>query len=148
MEINTTLFRKEPRFDTRLCKVEKILELSGSDFVHLKENLLDEYEFLTRYRDLMRLDQDDIAHCLMVLGDGYEDAILIEAEGASYARYAAFLPLVRMAVEAQGLEVIDDGSITHSWKISFLLRFVPSIAPEENVAQLIQIGRASCRERV
>ena len=101
MELNTTLFRKEPRFDTRLCKVEKILELSGSDFVHLKENLLDEYEFLTRYRDLMRLDQDDIAHCLMVLGDGYEDAILIEAEGASYARYAAFLPLVRAAVEAQ-----------------------------------------------
>ena len=42
MELNTTLFRKEPRFDTRLCKVEKILELSGSDFVHLKENLLDE----------------------------------------------------------------------------------------------------------
>ena len=81
--------------------MEKILELSGSDFVHLKENLLDEYEFLTRYRDLMRLDQDDIAHCLMVLGDGYEDAILIEAEGASYARYAAFLPLVRAAVEAQ-----------------------------------------------
>ena len=34
MELNTTLFRKEPRFDTRLCKVEKILELSGSDFVH------------------------------------------------------------------------------------------------------------------
>ena len=67
----------------------------------MKENLLDEYEFLTRYRDLMRLDQDDIAHCLMVLGDGYEDAILIEAEGASYARYAAFLPLVRAAVEAQ-----------------------------------------------
>ena len=81
--------------------MEKILELSGSDFVHLKENLLDEYEFLTRYRDLMRLDQDDIAHCLMVLGDGYEDGILIEAEGASYARYAAFLPLVRAAVEAQ-----------------------------------------------
>ncbi len=78
MEINTTLFRKEPRFDTRLCKVEKILELSGSDFVHLKENLLDEYKFLTRYRNLMRLDQDDIAHCLMVLGDGYEDGILIE----------------------------------------------------------------------
>ena len=105
MEINTTLFRKEPRFDTRLCKVEKILELSGSDFVHLKENLLDEYEFLTRYRDLMRLDQDDIAHCLMVLGDGYEDAILIEAEGASYGRYAAFLPLVRAAVEAQQEEL-------------------------------------------
>ena len=41
MELNTTLFRKEPRFDTRLCKVEKILELSGSDFVHLKENLFD-----------------------------------------------------------------------------------------------------------
>ena len=53
MELNTTLFRKEPRFDTRLCKVEKILELSGSDFVHLKENLLEEYDFLIRYRDLM-----------------------------------------------------------------------------------------------
>lgn len=38
MEINTTLFRKEPRFDTRLCKVEKILELNGSDVVHLKKS--------------------------------------------------------------------------------------------------------------
>ena len=38
MEINTTLFRKEPRFGTRLCKVEKILELSGSDVVHLKKS--------------------------------------------------------------------------------------------------------------
>jgi hypothetical protein len=53
MELNTTLFRKEPRFDTRLCKVEKILELSGSEFVHLKENLLEEYDFLIRYRDLI-----------------------------------------------------------------------------------------------
>ena len=39
MEINTTLFRKAPRFGTRLCKVEKILELSGSDVVHLKKIL-------------------------------------------------------------------------------------------------------------
>lgn len=46
MEINTTLFRKEPRFDTRLCKAEKILALNGSDFVYLKENLLEEYDFL------------------------------------------------------------------------------------------------------
>lgn len=38
MEINTTLFRKAPRFDTRMCKVEKILELSGSDVVHLKKS--------------------------------------------------------------------------------------------------------------
>lgn len=46
MEINTTLFRKAPRFGTRLCKAEKILELNGSDFVYLKENLLEEYDFL------------------------------------------------------------------------------------------------------
>lgn len=46
MEINTTLFRKAPRFDTRLCKVEKILELSGSDVVYLKKNLVEEYDFL------------------------------------------------------------------------------------------------------
>ena len=38
MEINTTLFRKAPRFGTRLCKVEKILELSGSDVVYLKKS--------------------------------------------------------------------------------------------------------------
>lgn len=46
MELNTTLLRKAPRFGTRLCKVEKILELNGSDVVHLKENLLEEYDFL------------------------------------------------------------------------------------------------------
>ena len=45
MEINTTLFRKAPRFDTRLCKVENLRAKRKRRCVS-KKNLLEEYDFL------------------------------------------------------------------------------------------------------
>ena len=78
MELNTTLFRKEPRFETRLCKVEKILELNGSDFVHFKENLLKENDTgqdAVHEEAFPEEDMDDIAMIYKELSE--EDRILL-----------------------------------------------------------------------
>lgn len=45
MEINTTLFRKEPRFDTRLCKAENF-RAKRKRRCASKKNLVEEYDFL------------------------------------------------------------------------------------------------------
>ncbi len=45
MEINTTLFRKEPRFDTWLCKAENHRAKRKRGCVS-KKNFVEEYDFL------------------------------------------------------------------------------------------------------
>ena len=40
----------------------------------------------------MYCDRQGVYHCLLVVGEDRPDGILVESEGSSYARYAAFLP--------------------------------------------------------
>ena len=48
--------------------------------------------------DLM-CEKDGVWHCLLVTGEGMEDGVLVESEGSSYARYAAFVPSVKDILE-------------------------------------------------
>ena len=49
--------------------------------------------FLFDYNDKMWFDPGDLCwHCVLVKGETSRDGILVEAEGYSYARYAAFAP--------------------------------------------------------
>ena len=34
----------------------------------------------------MYVDTEGVSHCLLVLGEGSDDGILVESEGSSYAR--------------------------------------------------------------
>ena len=43
------------------------------------------------------------AHCILFLDANGSDGILIEAEGADYARKSQFIPNARAIVEANGL---------------------------------------------
>lgn len=58
-------------------------------------HLFDNQEFIKEHRDLMYQDRDGVSHCLLVLGEGEEDGILVESEGSLYARYSALLPNAR-----------------------------------------------------
>ena len=49
--------------------------------------------FLFEYNGKMWFDPGDLCwHCVLVKGETSRDGILVEAEGYSYARYAAFAP--------------------------------------------------------
>ena len=56
------------------------------------KNMLKDYEFIKNSKDQMYIDRNGIFHCILVVGEGKQDGILIEAEGYSYSRYSAFLP--------------------------------------------------------
>lgn len=95
MNLNTVFHFKDEKIKAVPCVVEKVLELTESEYARLYQSPLAEYDFISDHRDLMYRDTDEIRHCLLALGKNQEDGILIEAEGYPYARYHALIPKAR-----------------------------------------------------
>ena len=88
-------------FEPSECEIEKVIHLSDSDFAQFQQTLLDNYDFLRENAELMRVE-NGITHCLLVVGETFEDGILVNSEGSSYARYAAYLPNAKSFLLSQG----------------------------------------------
>ena len=75
-------------------RVEQIVVLSDEQYRQFQERgLVEDQIFLFDYNDKMWFDPGDLCwHCVLVKGETSGDGILVEAEGYSYARYAAFAP--------------------------------------------------------
>ncbi|WP_243154010.1 DUF6329 domain-containing protein [Pseudoflavonifractor sp. 60] len=82
------------------CQIEKVVELSHEDFCHLKIVPSDSQPFIVENRSCM-YSEDGVMHCLLALGQGSNDGVLIEAEGYRYPRYAAYIPGMRDIVNAE-----------------------------------------------
>lgn len=95
MKLNAVFLFKEGEIKAAPCVVEKVLELTESEYARLYQSPLAEYDFISDHRDLMYRDTDGTRHCLLVLGKNQEDGILVEAEGYPYARYCALIPKAR-----------------------------------------------------
>lgn len=93
--------RKESAIQQDECEIAKVVELSREDFHNFKNNLLNDYDFISENSDLMCVDKSGTTHCILVLGDDYDEGILVNSEGSSYARYSALLPNARSFIEQQ-----------------------------------------------
>lgn len=73
--------------------VEKIVVLPDREFTAFqRDRLLCDEIFLFDNLELMRFDPAArVWHCLLVKGETSRDGILVESEGYSYARYAAYV---------------------------------------------------------
>lgn len=89
--INANLLRKESEFKTQTCVVEKAVAISHAEFDELKNHPLHDNELIAENVDLMYCDKDGNYHCLLVYDSQNGDGLLIESEGASYARYAQYI---------------------------------------------------------
>ena len=101
MQARAIFRRKEVCFEPSECEIEKVIHLSDSDFARFQQTLLDNYDFLHENADLMRVE-DGVTHCLLVVGETFEDGILVNSEGSDYARYAAFFPNAKSFLPTQG----------------------------------------------
>jgi len=99
MKINATFRRKEVDHEAKPCVVEEIIELPANKFAHFMTHLMEYQPFITENAERMKVDMDGVYHCLLVLGEDHDDGILVESEGADYARYSAFIPNARQIVE-------------------------------------------------
>lgn len=97
--------RKTNDFQPRDCVIEKIIELASQEYDAFSRNMLADYGFIKDNVDLMYVDQEGTYHCLLVVGEGRPNGVLIESEGGGYARYAAFLPNARDFLSARREQV-------------------------------------------
>lgn len=95
------------KLPVRNCVIGKIIELPESEYQKFKNNLMEDYDFIRESDDDMILDRNGLNHCILTLGEGCSDGVLIIAEGCSYARYTSLVQGAREYVTARLNQLAD-----------------------------------------
>lgn len=90
--------KNEPALATDLWGIVASTELPQSEFLHFKNNLLDDYPFIEECAERLHGDENGIVRGLLVLCKDSDDGILVNSEGRSYAKDSAYLPGARSLV--------------------------------------------------
>ena len=107
LKFNSTLNHKQSDYKTREIIVEKVITLYGKSFSKLKDHPLRDDPYIAQNRDLMYIDSDDVAHCLLMVDYDSGDGVLVESEGSNYARKSQFIPNSRALIESNELTVSE-----------------------------------------
>lgn len=107
LNLQAVFERKANKLPARNCVIEKIVELPESEYRKFKNNLFEDYDFIRESADSMIMDRNGLNHCILTLGEGCSDGVLVVAEGYSYARYASLVPGAREYVTARLNQLTD-----------------------------------------
>lgn len=86
--------RKEPEVRASEFQVNKVICLPPDEYAYFTQNLLKDYDFIAENAELMGVE-NGVWQCILVTGEDMNEGVLVESEGASYARYSAFVPSVK-----------------------------------------------------
>ncbi len=107
LKFNSTLNHKQSDYKTHEVIVEKVITLYGKSFSELKDHPLRNNPYIAQNRELMYIDSNDTAHCLLMVDYDIGDGILVESEGSNYARKSKFIPNARELIENNELTVSE-----------------------------------------
>lgn len=100
MEMIKAMFeRKATSFTAKQVKVETVVRVSGAELDMLLEKPFLSYDFIKGHKDDMYVDAEGVYHCILAVSDERMDGLLIESEGADYARYASYAPYAAVLAE-------------------------------------------------
>ena len=111
MKFKANFQYKPNNFQMDDCQIEKVVDLSASEFAALTVTPLRDHPAVAANRSCM-FSENGVMHCLLALEQGGGDGLLIESEGYDYPRYAAFVPGIRDIVNAE-LDRAADYIIQH-----------------------------------
>ena len=94
MNFKARFERKENTPDVSEADIVGVTELSHEQYSRFYGQMLNDYDFIADYAN-ETYDDGERKHCLLVLGAGEDDGILVCSEGSFYARYSAYLPKAR-----------------------------------------------------
>lgn len=86
------LFECKPDFTFRDFVIEKAITVPAEKLEEILRHPARHQEIIAENAGLMRVDGNDVYHCLLVTGEGRPDGLLIESEGSGCARYASYVP--------------------------------------------------------
>ena len=133
-----------------------MVTLNQEQFAWFSERLLDDYDFIADYAKETS-DDGERKHCLLVLGAGEDDGILVCSEGSFYARYSAYLPKARQILRDEVHRVAElmikgrFGDIENgSWVIGFddiKEHFDLTVSPTNGIGEML-LGELEAQEEV
>lgn len=98
MEQLKAIFERKPEyFKTVPVEVEHVIRISGEELDALFQKPYLEYDFIKEHIEDMFVDEKNVYHAILVMSDERVDGLLIESEGADYARYASYVPCTAIA---------------------------------------------------
>lgn len=147
MKTTARMQRKEPALDVQNCVIDMIHILPENEYRAFTRNMLDDYDFIEQHSDKMCVDRNGITHCLLVMGEGVEDGVLVNSEGSSYGRYTSILPNARTFIDAQikkladyivseGTEHTEDGRWSNTYDELFY-HFGTTVTDDNGTVQLL-----------
>ena len=81
--LNANMICKADRFVPKKCTVEKVIEVSDSEFKKFIENPMKRNYYLSQYKDLMGY-YDDSYHGVLFVNMENGDGLLVNSEGYDY----------------------------------------------------------------
>lgn len=105
--LNANMICKADRFVPKKCTVEKVIEVSDSEFQTFIENPMKRNYYLPQYKDLMGY-YDDSYHGVLFVNTENGDGLLVNSEGYDYARYSQYIPNARgLICQHEQTEALD-----------------------------------------
>ena len=106
MQLHAAMRKKQEEIIEKAYAVTDIIELSESEYASLYQNLLRDREyFAERQNSLTAIDGEN--GCILVLGKGQRNGILVDLQGGTYARHSAFIPDARLIVKDHIKQLAD-----------------------------------------
>ena len=90
------------------CEVACIVELSNAEFYDFQFRPLADRDFIREHLPDLKTDEFHAIPCMLVLGEGVDDGILVDPQGYDYARYTAYIPMARQLFQNEQLESEDE----------------------------------------
>ena len=101
--------RNEMKLHTQPCTIEKVVEISADDFDNLKTHTMKDFEFIRNEAELMKTDKENnINRCVLFLKSGYDEGMIINSQGTSYAKNFSYLPKARTILRADESYVLTE----------------------------------------
>lgn len=97
--LNANMVCKADRFVPKKCAVEKVIEVSDTEFKTFIENPMKRNYYLPQYKDLMGY-YDDTYHGVLFVNMENGDGLLVNSEGYDYARYSQYIPNARGIIQS------------------------------------------------
>ena len=122
------------------CKIEAVVVLDAEEFEDFHKRLFVARDFIADNRDYMYLDRNGISHCLLVLGEGKPDGILVDSGLSQHAKFTSFLPnaadFMNKQVQMIADEILNDNENTIDFK-SISDKFDVTVSADNGIGKML-----------
>ena len=108
MLINVQLRSKQEEIQPARCDIACVVELPNEEFYDFQFNPLEDHAFIREHLTDLKTNEFHAIPCMLVLGEGVDDGILVDPQGYDYARYTAYIPMARQLFQNEQAESESD----------------------------------------